>query len=904
MNNRRKPHTNLAMGLALAITLNGLIWYLPNTIHSANSSSVTSGRITMRPEHRGNPHINLSDGREMFVEYVGDHQAVKALEHNQARPLALASADFDEDGVPDLIGSYGAGGGGIIALYHGNVDSIYPNSPEAKRRKAEGTFTDWPFLPQVRAFSISLPADFIGAGDFDADGHQDVVAATRGGNRLALIKGTGWGSFDSETFIDLQGSVTALTVGEINRADGLADVIVGIQGTTGPHALVFESSKGALRAEPEIIEMPHEVTALALGQLGADYTMDLAVAAGKELLLVYGRDRKLSQSGRAEASTPRISTRSFDFYLNSVAIGDFRANSAGDISENPSDFMAAMGGEILPPVVEPDLTGIRKNSKASDARRSGNETHSVEADQIAILANDGSIYVLSEESLSKTEATIADDWAMERLSSGHAGRKVSRKVGMISARVSSHPADDLILIDPANERMNIVVVDTGSGQSLTSSNDRKPMESESLSLAVDSGPVAALPMRLNSDALSDVVIMRNGHSQISVTLTQAQATFTVTNTNDSGPGSLRQAIIDANRNPGLDTIIFSIGSGPVTITIAANTPNLVTSDAVTIDGTTQPGFSGTPIIELNGTNNYLVIDGGNSVVRGLVNNRFNAFTSLYISSNGNNVIEGNFIGTNATGTSDVGNSTWGVIALIGANGNIIGGTTAAARNIIAGNSAGVGIFTTNNLISGNYIGTDITGTISIANGSGIVFGNSDDLSPASNNIIGGATPLAGNLIAGNGAGITLTGTEASNNQIQGNLIGIQADGASPLGNTAGIIISKNASHNTVGGENGAGNVIAFNSGGGVFVSSGDDNKIRGNSIFSNAGLGIDLGTVGVTGNDPDDGDLGANGLQNYPELSTVTQTEGLKIRGTLRSSPNILRAGVPVTAKPGGSDPA
>src|SRR5436853_2502187 len=81
----------------------------------------------------------------------------------------------------------------------------------------------------------------------------------------------------------------------------------------------------------------------------------------------------------------------------------------------------------------------------------------------------------------------------------------------------------------------------------------------------------------------------------------AANTLIVTNTNDSGPGSLRQAILDANNNPGLDTISFSIGSGPKTIRPLEALPTL--TDPVVIDGTTQPGFSGTPIIEIDGSLN-------------------------------------------------------------------------------------------------------------------------------------------------------------------------------------------------------------------------------------------------------------------------------------------------------------
>src|SRR6266446_5158442 len=102
------------------------------------------------------------------------------LENGRIQSTALASGDFDEDGVPDSISRYVSPSGGIITLHRGNVDSIYPNAPGAQQRKANGKFTSSSFLSPARAFAVPEAADFVGAGDFDADGHWDVVTAARG----------------------------------------------------------------------------------------------------------------------------------------------------------------------------------------------------------------------------------------------------------------------------------------------------------------------------------------------------------------------------------------------------------------------------------------------------------------------------------------------------------------------------------------------------------------------------------------------------------------------------------------------------------------------------------------------------------------------------------------------------
>ena len=139
---------------------------------------------------------------------------------------------------------------------------------------------------------------------------------------------------------------------------------------------------------------------------------------------------------------------------------------------------------------------------------------------------------------------------------------------------------------------------------------------------------------------------------LTTTVTPAGRQFVVTNTDNAGFGSLRQAILDSNADSGdRDTIVFNIpGSGVHTIT-PLTACRLITQPVV-IDGTTQPGFAGTPVIELNGNGlagERADVQGGNSIVRGLVINRFGG-AGMFLQTNGGNVIEGNYIGTDPTGT--------------------------------------------------------------------------------------------------------------------------------------------------------------------------------------------------------------------------------------------------------------
>jgi IPT/TIG domain-containing protein/S-layer family protein len=416
------------------------------------------------------------------------------------------------------------------------------------------------------------------------------------------------------------------------------------------------------------------------------------------------------------------------------------------------------------------------------------------------------------------------------------------------------------------------------------------------------------------------------------------ATFTVTNTSDSGAGSLRQAILDANASAGADTIVFNIpGPGPYVITpLPPGLPAML--GPTTVDGTTQPGYAGTPIIELaNFSGAGLKLQGGSSTVRGILVRGMN--TGIGVESSDNHV-EGCYVGTDLTGTVAAGNGT-GVSVQAGANGNTIGGPSAGQSNLISGNSTGIALVNNaDNVVRGNLIGTTLDGNGNLGNGEGI-------LGTATTNLtIGGSNPGEGNLISASTTnGIHLAG--GSGARIQGNKIGTIADGSEALSNFNGISV-QNHPGLVIGGNfnNGEGNLISGNTNDGISISSpgtvvkgntigtdpttvqplgngkagieldptsttavigsvtpgegnaiawngagvlnyGVQNAIRANPIFFNANLGIDNAPLGVTKNDAGDVDTGANQLQNFPFIATVDYgTTTITAHGILKSTPN------------------
>ena len=443
----------------------------------------------------------------------------------------------------------------------------------------------------------------------------------------------------------------------------------------------------------------------------------------------------------------------------------------------------------------------------------------------------------------------------------------------------------------------------------------------------------------------------------------ATATITVTGTGDTiavdGVVTLREAITSANNNasvnadvanqmPGVygnDIINFNIaGAGVQTISVTSALPAI--TGQVTINGYTQGiasantlanGDNAVLLIELNGSGAGagtakigiagLTLGPGStgSTIRGLVINRFSGDGILVKSPA--NIIAGNFIGTNPTGTAGGNglgnaNTSFDLVTHFRAGVyientifNTIGGTTPAARNVISGNILDnihiVGpVAGSGNTVQGNFIGVGADGT-SILFTSGFWGIEVGGVNAA--NTIGGTTPGARNVVGGNGDGIELDdGTH--DNVVQGNFVGVGADGVTPAGNRLhGIALrdlsgSSGVSGNQIGGTvSGAGNLIANNGNAGIaifgdpgVIAQNLNNPILGNSIFNNGRnapgslLGIDLvsGTAfptddGNTPNDPGDGDTGPNSLQNFPVLTAVSVMNGsTTITGSLNSRNN------------------
>ena len=388
--------------------------------------------------------------------------------------------------------------------------------------------------------------------------------------------------------------------------------------------------------------------------------------------------------------------------------------------------------------------------------------------------------------------------------------------------------------------------------------------------APDGGSYTVTPTALGFLFTPPSANVGNLASNQTLNFTAARQSFVVTNTNDAGAGSLRQAVTNANATPGHDRVTFNIpGAGVHVIKLNAALPEIV--EPVDIDGSTQPGYAGRPLVEVNGAGVFntfptgvpsasgagFVIDAGDSLVRALAINNFGG-SGIVLNGGGNNRVEGCFIGLDAAGAVVRANKGDGVV-IQNSSSNVIGGTSPAQRNVISGNSSGIAISGAHNLVKGNYIGTDATGAKAFPpTGSGLGGWGIDMLSGAMSdavgNVIGGVEPGAGNVISGNEAGGV--NAVAPGTVVQGNRIGTDAAGAAALGNGVGVVAS--SANVVVGGTTAAARNVISGNGTGVRIDLSYLNAsatLKGNYIGTDAtgtvavanGVGVAAGAGAVIG---------------------------------------------------------
>jgi hypothetical protein len=306
-------------------------------------------------------------------------------------------------------------------------------------------------------------------------------------------------------------------------------------------------------------------------------------------------------------------------------------------------------------------------------------------------------------------------------------------------------------------------------------------------------------------------------------------------------------------------LISGNGTHAVTIRYGGTMSNTVKGNYIGTDasGTVAIGNTGDGVSISDGAQ-YNIVGGTNTTPGGGCSGECNLISGngpdytdhgVGIGDSGttNNVVKGNYIGTNVSGTAAIANAGSGVS--LGTQYNVVGGNTVGERNLISGNdNCGVGIYQSlamSNTVIGNYIGTDASGTAALGNGYQGVWVSYG----AKYNVIGGDTASERNLISGNGSdGVLIRYSGTMHNTVIGNYIGTDANGAVAVPNgSTGVAIRDSAGYNVIGGDTaGEGNLISGNGSSGVNIRENGtmDNTIIGNYIGTDA-----VGTSGLGNND-------------------------------------------------------
>jgi parallel beta-helix repeat protein len=978
-----QPVANLRLALAVAIAASAVLALssrvarvqTPEQTPVAGPQAAPATRsVTVHAASQSSALVHLRDGYEL-----------NSGGQPGGSPVSLAASDFDDDGTPDLVTGYA---NGKLVLRRGNPDAVYPqgslSNPHTQQRKANGRFTEEAFFPDAQIFDVPESADVIEAGDFNADGHQDVLVVARNSNSIYLLAGSGNGTFQAARQIEVKGQVTAMAAGEIGQADGQTDVAIGVITEKGPQLLVYEHPEGAFKHAPEIFPLAAPATDIVIGELDGDSFSDIAVATGNALTIIHGRGQAYPWDLIKEVNIQRpaaiVATRELSFPIAALTIGQF--------GDGRGNSLAVLAGDGSLYMLEPTQTKTAKTTLAHTARAADQSVPSlptgVAGTGLAVRTRprpkgktaqaDGLLVRDSPQSHADRNALIkkaADEaaGAMAKLSQAEIAQlKIGKKAEaammreqakqsflrtisaqpaslakwnlqpvvtdtrlsamdqatakrLITARVSVSGRDDLVVLDTVGQQLQIVsrqssvTGDQSNEQSTTNqaqSTNHGPLTAKITSLSVDAGPTAVLPMRLNGDALSDLVVLRHGASQPSVVLTAATAVFEVNDTGDQlgnclggGTCTLRSAIIAANGSPG-SQITFNIpGAGVHTISPLTQLP-VITANGTDVHASTQPGFAGFPLIEIKGnliqgTADGIKVRANGCYVGSFAINQFPFKVSgiSYTGGSGitietqtgssvisNNFVVGNFLGTDPTG----------FVAKGGAHGLLIftANNTVVNGNLLSAN-AGYGLNMTNgnnSSIRSNRIGTAVDGLTKLGNVEGGVFLTGSD------NQFGGDG--GGNTVSGNGKPIpdgfpSCVGGEGvlipalynpdtgqvltQSNEVKGNRIGTSFDGLHPVGNCHAGIDTDPLATTVIGSiapngrnivsDNGLGAISCLDS---IQINFGDAPSEGGYCKISGNNIGTDItGTVAL----PNDARNLGGGLVAIPFIVEILNSNTL-----------------------------
>jgi CSLREA domain-containing protein len=533
----------------------------------------------------------LADAQKLPSTYTGDPTLTAALNSGQAQPLAITTADLDQDGTDDAIVGYGlSSGSGILALHPGNREALAPSTQASWNAIAQSQFPA-PLSTNVGVISIPQKPDFVAAGRLIGSDHADVATATRNSNFIYMFPGNGHLQLGSPSTLSVSGGVTALVAGRFGSQMRYSSLLVATEGTS-PSLLVYAESRTGL-ALAASFALPAAATGISLGDLDGDLLPDALLVCGNQLVVIHS----------SPSVTTRVETLSLPVSAQSAIVGSFIHDRAW-------------------------------------------------RQQIAVLGTDGSISIAAHGGFNPAAWNKQEIQAMWQAKTHRAPNPYTRPTTPTLdgwrivesfpavATFTSHPPLLYVARVSAQGAQDIMVVDGDTSMiAMISHSNVKPgattfVSGKLVTKPYTAGiPVAGIPSHVNIDARNGMLMLHQSQVGISAMMPLPDPTFVVNTTNDTidvNPGdgicadaagqcSLRAAVMEANANMNgadptnpantQDTILLPAGTFRLTIppgsTFDASTGHLDISDSVNIVGA---GPGSTIIQAANGDQAFSILD--------------------------------------------------------------------------------------------------------------------------------------------------------------------------------------------------------------------------------------------------------------------------------------------------------
>ena len=502
---------------------------------------------SVRPEMASvddSPWLNLRSGKAIGSEYAGTEAAISLFESGSLRPSTLIAVDANFDGLADAISGFSSGNGGVITLHRAAREAFAPESPESLAGIKRGEFPS-SFEREAAVIEVPISPDFIASGRFRSDSDLDVAVASRNSSDIYLIPLDGKGGFGTPVKFDAGGDVTAMAADTFDPTKAFAGIILGTHRDAGFRLMIADGTTGFDQTKMRSIELPQQVDSLVLANPdGSTLEKDLFILGGGQLSRVEG----IGKSG-SDPESIDLPVRVRDFAAGEF-IRDRRAKAElAVLGENGVIYYFKNGPIDTRPFTESE---VRENF-AKNGRGRSRVVNSTDTD--SALANNWSI---AEEKdlgiINPARETVAPI--------------------LVRSRVTGNETDDLIVIDPAANRVKVLFKEPNyeAGRSSFTGTTQEG------DLGFAGGITAVLPMRLSVMGQQGIAVLESGKLEPTPIVFTPQATFIVSKTADTADGlcnadcSLREAIVAANTAAGADLIAFA-PNGTHQLTIAGVNEN-------------------------------------------------------------------------------------------------------------------------------------------------------------------------------------------------------------------------------------------------------------------------------------------------------------------------------------------